>query len=43
MERAKAVIGIDVGSESVSAAVMLSLGQKEKMEGKFSNTNAGFE
>lgn len=43
MERAKAVIGIDVGSESVSAAVMLSLGQKEKREGKFSNSSAGFD
>lgn len=43
MERVKAVLGIDVGSESVSAAVMVSLDQKEKLERKFSNTTAGFE
>ncbi len=43
MERAKAVIGIDVGSESVSAAVMHTVAQKEKQEQKFSNSSEGFE
>jgi len=43
MERAKTIIGIDVGSESVSVAVMHSVIQKEKHEEKFSNTNQGFE
>lgn len=43
MEQAKAVIGIDVGSESVSVAVMHSVGEKEKQEQKFGNTSEGFE
>lgn len=43
MERPKAVIGIDVGSESVSVAVMHSVGAKEKQEQKFGNTSEGFE
>lgn len=43
MKRAKTIIGIDVGSESVSAAVMHSVEQKEKQEQQFSNTNEGFE
>lgn len=43
MERVKAVIGIDVGSESVSVAVMHSVAQKEKQEQKFGNSSDGFE
>ena len=43
MERTKAVIGVDVGSESVSAAVMHSIGQQQKQEQKFSNNSEGFE
>lgn len=43
MERAKSIIGIDVGSESVSVAVMHSVTQKEKHEQKFANTSEGFE
>lgn len=43
MERIKTIIGIDVGSESVSTAVMHSVEQKEKQEQQFSNNNEGFE
>jgi len=43
MKRAKTIIGIDVGSESVSTAVMHSVEQKEKQEQQFSNNNEGFE
>lgn len=43
MEQTKTIIGIDVGSESVSVAVMHSVEQKEKQEQQFSNTNDGFE
>jgi len=43
MERAKTIVGIDVGSESVSVAVMHTVTQKEKQEQKFSNNGEGFE
>lgn len=43
MKRSKTIIGIDVGSESVSTAVMHSVEQKEKQEQQFSNNNEGFE
>ena len=43
MKRSKTIIGIDVGSESVSVAVMESVDQREKLEEKFSNSNEGFE
>ena len=43
MERVKAVVGIDVGSESMSVAVMYSVEQKEKQEQKFGNNSDGFE
>ena len=43
MERTKAVVGIDVGSESMSVAVLHSLAQKEKQEQKFGNNSKGFE
>ncbi|MFZ4620486.1 MAG: IS110 family transposase [Bacteroidota bacterium] len=43
MKRARVVIGIDIGSESVSVAVMRSIRQKDKHEQKFNNTGEGFE
>lgn len=43
MEQVKTIIGIDVGSESVSAAVMHSVEQQERQEEQFSNTSEGFE
>ena len=43
MERGKTIIGIDVGSERVSVAVMHSLEQQEKQEQQFGNTSEGFE
>lgn len=43
MERSKVVIGIDVGSESVSVAVLHSVEQQEKQEQQFSNSPEGFE
>ena len=43
MDQPIVVIGIDVGSESISVAMMHSVTQKKRQEQRFENTGKGFE